>query len=72
MRLSSLSPVTSPSFSPTLLQGFVALPAPFKTPPLAQVTLPAALCVALPAAVLLNHNVHHHVRPQPSSRYVSS
>lgn len=34
-----LSPVTSSSFSPTLLQGFMALSALFKTPPLAQVTL---------------------------------
>lgn len=72
VRLSSLPPVTSPSFSPTLLQGFVALPAPFKTPPLAQVTLWAALCVPLPAAVLLNHPVHHHLRPQLSSCFVPS
>lgn len=49
VRLSSLSSVNSSSFSPTLLQGFMALSALFKTPPLAQVTLSAPLCDPLPA-----------------------
>lgn len=50
-------------FSPTLLQGFVALPALFKTSPLAQVTL-AALSVRHPPAVVpLSHHRHQHPRP---------
>lgn len=51
-------------FSPTLLQGFVALPALFKTSPLAQVTLCAALSVRHPPAVVpLSHHRHQHPRP---------